>query len=95
MKIITRDVSLVPQHRSKLVTVLRDLERWIAECKVAANVAFGEVGWTSESGTLEADVKERWALERFCDGLAERGMLVPLSKRFDLPPIFLAPPLLI
>jgi len=82
MKTTTRDVSLVPKHRSMLVTVLRDLERWIAECKVAANVAIGEVGWTSESGTVDTDVKEIWALERFCDGLAEKGMLVPLSKKF-------------
>jgi len=83
MKMITRDVSLVPKYRSMLVTVLRDLERWIAESKVAANVAIGEVGWTSENSMGGyADTKELWALEAFCDGLVEKGMLVPLSKKY-------------
>src|SRR6266508_2503030 len=73
MKIITRDVSVFPKHRSRLITLLRDLERWIAESKVAANVAIGEVGWTSENSTGgEVDTKELWALEAFCDGLVEK-----------------------
>ncbi len=83
MKIITRDVSVFPKHRSRLITLLRDLERWIAESKVAANVAIGEVGWTSEKSTGgEVDTKELWALEAFCDGLVEKGMIVPLSKKY-------------
>ena len=81
MKTITRDVSLRPRHRPNLITILRDLERWIAECKVAANVAVGEVGFGSEYAIGDADFKEIWALESFCDGLAAKGMLVPLSKR--------------
>jgi len=80
MKTITRDVSLMSQFKSRLVNVLRDLERWIAECKVAANVAAGEISWSTES-----DAKDVWALESFCDGLAIKGMLVPLSKKWASP----------
>jgi len=81
MKTITRDVALLPRYKPKLITVLRDLERWIAECKVAANVAAGEVGFGSEYIIGNADFKEIWALESFCDGLAANGMLVPLAKK--------------
>jgi ribosomal biogenesis protein LAS1 len=83
MKTITRDVSLLPRHRPNLITVLRDLERWIAECKVAANVAVGELGFGSVCGIGDVDFKEAWALESFCDGLATKGMLVPLSKKSE------------
>jgi len=64
------------------------LERWISEAKLAANISSGELGWAngySPEATKsedEADAKEIWALEKFCDGLAEKGMLVPLSKRY-------------
>ncbi|KDR85290.1 hypothetical protein GALMADRAFT_234064 [Galerina marginata CBS 339.88] len=82
MKAITRDASLVPQYKPKLVNILRDLERWIAETKVASNILVGEIDWTPpRSFEADADTKEIWALERFCDGLAETGMLVPLSKK--------------
>jgi len=80
MKTITRDVALLPRHRPKLITVLRDLERWIAECKVAANVAVGELGYAIG----DADFKEIWALESLCDGLVANGMLVPLSKKSEI-----------
>ncbi|CAA7259974.1 unnamed protein product [Cyclocybe aegerita] len=82
MKSITRDVSLMSQLKPKIVGILRDLERWIAECRVTANVAVGEVGWyAGQTDGADTDAKETWALERFCDGLAEKGMLVPLSKK--------------
>ncbi|KAF8912949.1 Las1-like-domain-containing protein [Gymnopilus junonius] len=75
MKTITRDLSLVPRYRPKLIAILRDLERWIADAKLAANTSAGET-----SGT-DVDLKETWALERFCESLAEKGILVPLSKK--------------
>jgi ribosomal biogenesis protein LAS1 len=86
LKITTRDASLKSQYKIAISAIIRDIERWIAEAKVAANVAVGEIGW--ESGTPEnfldsgeIDVKERWALERLCDGLLQKGSLVPLSKK--------------
>jgi ribosomal biogenesis protein LAS1 len=84
MKTITRDASLIPKHRPILITILRDLERWIAECKVAANVFVGEVGFGSDFAIGDPDYKEIWALESFCDGLATKGMLIPLSKKSEI-----------
>ncbi|KAJ6604255.1 Las1-like-domain-containing protein [Mycena vulgaris] len=79
-KIITRDASLRSQYHQEIKSVFKDVERWIAEATVAANVAVGELGWdTSQKGDQSA--KERWALERLCDALMERGALVPLSKK--------------
>ena len=64
---------------------MRDIERWIAEARVAANVSLSEVGWQSSHNyvpVLDQDAKDRWALEQFCDGLLEKGALVPLSKKY-------------
>ncbi|KAF9524079.1 Las1-like-domain-containing protein [Crepidotus variabilis] len=79
MKTMTRDVSVVTQHRAKLLSVLRDIERWIGECQVAAT-GLEDLGWGDRSMDDE-NTRETWAVERFCDGLAEKGMLVPLSKK--------------
>jgi len=85
MKAMIRDVSLASQQKHKVVTLIRDLERWIAESRVAANFA-AEQSWThiqsSGSPMAASDPKEIWALERFCDKLSEKGRLVPLSKKF-------------
>ncbi|KAH9486690.1 Pre-rRNA-processing protein las1 [Psilocybe cubensis] len=85
MKVVTRDASLVSQYKSKLVNLMRDIERWIAETKVVANISSAEFGWIGHSSVdsipLDEDVKEVWALEKFCDALAEKGMLVPLSRK--------------
>ncbi|KAJ7456627.1 Las1-like-domain-containing protein [Mycena latifolia] len=79
-KIVTRDASLRSQYHQEIKSVLKDVERWIAEATVAANVAVGELGWdTGQKGDQSA--KERWALERLCDALMEKGALVPLSKK--------------
>jgi ribosomal biogenesis protein LAS1 len=85
MKIMTRDVSLVNQYKPRILNILRDIERWISEAKVAANANAGDFGnapTQSFDGILDGDVKEIWALERFSDSLVEKGMLVPLSKKF-------------
>ncbi|KAJ6519442.1 Las1-like-domain-containing protein [Mycena sanguinolenta] len=79
-KIVTRDASLKSQYQQEIKTVFRDVERWIAEATVSANVAVGELGW-SASGKGDQSAKERWALERLCDALMEKGILVPLSKK--------------
>ena len=89
MKIVTRDLSLMTQHKPKLGIILRDLEKWIAECRVTADVAMGEILWQSnhwpeDNETVGGNPKELWALEQLCKTLAEKGMLVPLSKKFEL-----------
>ena len=75
MKIMIRDVSLASQQKHKVIALIRDIERWIAESKVAANVA--EESWTQ----FQSDPKDIWAMEKFCDQLSEKGRLVPLSKK--------------
>ncbi|KAJ7042614.1 Las1-domain-containing protein [Mycena alexandri] len=78
-KIITRDASLRTQYHQEIKSVFKDIERWIAEAVVSANVAVGELGW--DSGKGDQSPKERWALERLCEVLMEKGALVPLSKK--------------
>ncbi|KXN81109.1 Protein LAS1 [Leucoagaricus sp. SymC.cos] len=92
LKTITRDASLRTRYKQEVNTITRDIERWISEANVAANIAVSEVGWgtggkelTVEAleGSRTEDIgpKEKWALEKFCDVLLEKGGLVPLSKK--------------
>ncbi|KJA29303.1 hypothetical protein HYPSUDRAFT_61328 [Hypholoma sublateritium FD-334 SS-4] len=83
MKLVTRDVSMAAQYRPRIVALLRDTERWLAECRVAASGAAGEgSSWhTAAALATEGDAKELWALDRLCDCLFEKGVLVPLSKK--------------
>lgn len=89
LKATTRDVSLRRQHEPRLTAMLRDAERWVAEAKVAADVASGDaLGWGGkgedggEGNGEEEDARERWALERLADALVERGALVPVAKKY-------------
>ena len=77
MKTITRDASLKNHYMPSIQALYRDVGRWISEARVGTNLAAGESGW--ESGM--DDVKEKWALERLCNALLEKGVLVPLSKK--------------
>lgn len=89
MKLVTRDVSMVAQYRPRIVALLRDTERWLAECRVAASGAAGEgSSWraAAQASTPEGDAKELWALDRLCDCLFEKGVLVPLSKKCAFSP---------
>jgi ribosomal biogenesis protein LAS1 len=85
MKIILRDVSLASQQKHKVIALIRDIERWIAESRITANSVV-EDSWTHiqflGSPMTASDPKEIWALEKFCDKLSEQGRLVPLSKKF-------------
>jgi len=86
LKITTRDSSVVAQYKADIYSIQRDIGRWISEAKVA--VAVGELEWDStfgndNFGSGDEDPKEMWALDRFCDGLLTKGILVPLSKKND------------
>lgn len=82
MKIVTRDASVIGQYRLDIVTIMKDIERWMAEAEVVAGLAVQEVGWESSQPSNDlSSSKERWALERLCDSLLEKGALVPLSKK--------------
>jgi ribosomal biogenesis protein LAS1 len=99
MKTITRDASLRNQYKKEVNIIIRDIERWISETKVAASIIAGEVEW--DAGELAGreqkgqrddiiDFREKWALERFCDALLEKGGLVPLSKKYVLGHLYLS-----
>jgi ribosomal biogenesis protein LAS1 len=83
LKITTRDASVAAQYKADIHSIQRDIERWVLEAKVS--VAVGELGWgrpiSDTFGSGDDDPKERWALDRLCDGLLEKGALVPLSKK--------------
>jgi ribosomal biogenesis protein LAS1 len=96
MKTVIRDKSLMTQHKPRLRMILRDLEKWIAESRVGADIATGESRWqtnhwseghTTDDVRSEGNLKELWVLEQFCQALAEKGMLVPLSKKFEKSPL--------
>jgi len=85
-KLITRDTSLRKQHKQEVATVFKDVDKWIAEAKVAADVVTGELGWNTthvleNAEASDQDAKERWALEILSDALLEKGGLVALSKK--------------
>jgi hypothetical protein len=85
LKLTTRDASLRAQYHPEINAVLRDVERWVAEARVAASVeGFGDVLAEDEDQDQDQDVKELWALEKLCDALMEPGILVPLSKKCHL-----------
>ncbi|KAG1777385.1 Las1-like-domain-containing protein [Suillus placidus] len=95
MKIVTRDASLRKQNQPDIDAIMRDIERWLAEAKLAADFAADAYGWdTIDSNDVEQeDPREKWALERLCDALIEKGALVSLSqKRRDLPSDEFVPP---
>ncbi|GBE78457.1 Las1-domain-containing protein [Sparassis crispa] len=82
LKGTTRDASLLPTRKHEIAKVTRDIERWVAEAKVAANVSVDAIEWDigAQDDSME-DGRERWALERLCDALLELGALVPVSKK--------------
>ncbi|KAF8640922.1 hypothetical protein AX17_000570 [Amanita inopinata Kibby_2008] len=91
LKMTIRDASLVPVYKSTTTSLVKDIDRWVSEAKVAANVAAGDFVWEagrfSDSTNFDDQDKERWALEKLCDGLLEKGALIPLSKKKRTYPI--------
>lgn len=86
MKTVARDGSLRKQHQDKIDTAMRDIERWITETKVSAELAVNPLGWEFDDNVAAArvDMKEKWALEIVCSALLERGAIVPVSKRSEI-----------
>lgn len=87
MKIVTRDASLKQKYQHEIDSVLREVERWIAEAKTAVDISSGNLGWEGvdwgDDSTVNSaqSVKERLALEALCENLVEEGALVPLSEK--------------
>ncbi|KAJ3813060.1 Las1-like-domain-containing protein [Lentinula lateritia] len=94
LKLTTRDASLNKQYKQAMADVSKDIEKWIAEATVAANVVNGGLGWDQPDGTESSrNAREQWALEAFSEVLIEKGGLVPLSKKKRVfPPESFCPP---
>ncbi|KAG2123607.1 Las1-like-domain-containing protein [Suillus clintonianus] len=95
LKLVTRDASLRKQHQPDIDAIMRDVERWLAEAKLAADFAADAYGWDTIDGNdiEQEDPREKWALERFCDALVGKGALVSLSqKKRTLPSDEFVPP---
>ncbi|KAG1908488.1 Las1-like-domain-containing protein [Suillus fuscotomentosus] len=95
VKIVARDTSLRKQNQPDIDAIMRDIERWLAEAKLAADFAADACGWETIDGNdvEQEDSREKWALERLCDALIEKGALVSLSqKRRNLPSDEFVPP---
>lgn len=83
MKVVTRDGSLRQKYQPEIDSVLREIERWIAEAKAAVDISSGNLGWEgAESDGSTQPTKERLALEALCENLMEKGALVPLAKKY-------------
>ena len=83
LKLTTRDASLKSRYKSEITKVLRDIDRWVGEAKVAASASlFSSYGAGSVQMDDEEDERERWALERLSESLLEKGGLVPVSSKY-------------
>jgi ribosomal biogenesis protein LAS1 len=97
--VVTRDASLRARHEADISGVLRQVERWMSEARVAAGAATSELfAWQPRDGYIadydsadEPEPREIWALDRLCEALLARGVLVPVSRKsvclfFPFPP---------
>jgi ribosomal biogenesis protein LAS1 len=109
LKIVSRDASLRPRHEADISSVLREIERWVSEARVAASAAANEFAWESrdgyelaaatggstgraDGGSDEPEPREIWALDRLCEALLTRGVLVPISRKSVSSLPFFPPP---
>lgn len=84
LKLTVRDASLKTRHKADATKILRDIERWIGEAKVAAAAVVGDVLGSRlliDEEEAEADPRESWALDRLCEELLGRGALVPVASK--------------
>lgn len=83
MKAVTRDASLRKRQQSEIDTIIRDIERWIAEAGVSVGLANDVLAWRADehSDNDEGNTRDRSALEAFCEALLDTSILVPLAKK--------------
>lgn len=95
LKVVSRDASLRARHEADISGVLREIERWVSEARIAADAATSEfasrprdgcgqaVAGESTVGTEddEPEPRETWALDRLCEALLAKGVLVPVSRK--------------
>ncbi|KAH8992057.1 Las1-domain-containing protein [Lactarius akahatsu] len=79
LKSLARDDDAARRHNADVRAVLRELERWLAEARIAGANAHADADDGDEP-------REAWALDRLCEALLARGALVPLSRKKRAPP---------
>lgn len=84
LKTTTRDASLRTKYKPEVTKVLRDVERWLSEAKLAANITAATLDLDdvqADDDAEDADPREWSALNQLCDHLLKKGGLVPISKK--------------
>ncbi len=84
LKTTTRDASLRTKYKPEVTKVLRDVERWLSEAKLAANITAVTLDLDdvqADDDAEDADPREWSALNQLCDHLLRKGGLVPISKK--------------
>ena len=81
LKTIVRDTSLKSRLKPDVSKILRNIERWISEAKLAAPGSFFDDLDTIDRGEIKVDPSEKWALDRLCGTLLQKGFLVPVSSK--------------
>ncbi|KAH9043781.1 Las1-domain-containing protein [Lactarius pseudohatsudake] len=92
LKSRARDDDAARRDNADVRAVLRELERWLAEARIAGASAQStneNEGWWHARADDDGDgdePREAWALDRLCEALLARGALVPLSRKKRAPP---------
>ncbi|KAI0085676.1 Las1-domain-containing protein [Irpex rosettiformis] len=84
LKSTNRDASLRTKYKQEITKVLRDIERWISEAKLASDITSAALDLDdtqADDDIDDVDPREWSALNRLCDHLLEKGGLVPVSKK--------------
>ncbi|KAH9075771.1 Las1-like-domain-containing protein [Lactarius deliciosus] len=86
LKSLARDDDAARRDNADVRAVLRELERWLAEARIAGANAQStnenEGWWHARADDNDGDEpREAWALDRLCEALLARGALVPLSRK--------------
>ncbi|KAL4080056.1 Las1-like-domain-containing protein [Scleroderma yunnanense] len=83
MKTVTRDASLRKRQQGDIDAIIRDIERWIAEVRVSADLTNDVLAWGVDEHAEDdgGDTRDRGALEALCDTLLDTSALIPLAKK--------------
>ncbi|KAG8884687.1 rRNA-processing protein las1 [Tulasnella sp. 332] len=79
MKLQANDSSLIHRQRDNLNRILRNMERWINETKLALRGSFGFQG--IDEGNNVEEQSEGLALDYLCDNMLVKGGLFRVSKK--------------
>jgi ribosomal biogenesis protein LAS1 len=82
--LLTEHDTPMAYNGKQIRVILREIELWVAEAKVAVETSTVNDDWDIDNqyaSAVDLDPREMWALDRLCDGLLKRGTLVPKSMQ--------------